>query len=268
MGTSDGPLRDGASKAALLERLAQLGGDNKAPSFPTQVFTRNGQVPCPDVPNYQNPNDRDRDGTGRGCAHVLWKWTNPNQLTDVCVNMGNYREGCPTTCARILMEDLGAAGLFSHPVTMCDRTFEHTSGPALLNCPLGTVDCVNGLKRGTETPCAAACIDSGEEWCCTGTDACTDFTGIVCRDKRSCMGEEACKGATIDAVVNACKKDYACTDAGSASAISPGIYDCCNKEHECNGADRDTQGRTAADTALQKQCLDAIRAPIIQANEL
>jgi len=244
--TSDGPLRDGASKAALLERLAQLGGDNKAPSFPTQVFTRSGKVPCPDVPTYD-------------CAKPNNKWK--DDQNDICDNNGKYRINCATSCASILTWHHGESGLLDHPVAMCDRPFGHTSGPALLNCRHGTVDCVNGLKRGTTTTCAeAGTNDADEEWCCSGTDACTDFTGIVCRDKRSCMGKEACKGATIDAVVNACKKDYACTEAGSASAISPGIYDCCNKKQECRSADRDTQDRTAADRALQYQCLDAIRA--------
>merc|ERR1712238_172739 len=228
--------------------MGQLGGDNKAPSLPTQVFTRSGKVPCPDVPTYD-------------CAKPNNKWN--DDQNDICDNQGIYRDNCATSCARILTEHLNATGLLDHPVAMCDRPFEHTSGPALLNCRHGTVDCVNGLKRGTTTTCAAACNDDGEEWCCSGTDACTDFTGIVCRDKRSCMGEEACKGATIDAVVNACKKDYACTEAGSASAISPGIYDCCNKEQECRSADRVTQDRTAADRALQYQCLDAIRATIM-----
>ena len=96
-------------------------------------------------------------------------------------------------------------------------------------CSTNIVDCVNGNVRGTaNTTCAAACGSS----CCIGVNACSNFTGKLCKDG-SCTGKLACTYASIPSVTDSCKGDYACYNTGydgSVGHISTschGIYSCC-----------------------------------------
>jgi hypothetical protein len=61
-------------------------------------------------------------------------------------------------------------------------------------CSAGFVDCVNGYvsDSGGGTTCELACGGA----CCV-EDACAYFTGKVCKDSVSCMGESACELAKI-----------------------------------------------------------------------
>ena len=64
---------------------------------------------------------------------------------------------------------------------------------------------VNG--NVTKKTCDEACGND----CCTGYHgACDGFTGKVCRDEISCMGNHACEDATIDHVINSCNGHAAC----------------------------------------------------------
>ena len=59
---------------------------------------------------------------------------------------------------------------------------------------------------GSTVSCKVACDGK----CCVGpndSDACTGFTGRVCKDGYSCTGLDACKDADIDLVVGGCRGD-------------------------------------------------------------
>ena len=77
----------------------------------------------------------------------------------------------------------------------------------LFGCPEDDiVDCDDGVLSSDDSiSCAAAAACDGE--CCVGTDACTGFTGRVCKDGNSCMGQDACRNAEIGLVVGGCRGD-------------------------------------------------------------
>ncbi len=76
-------------------------------------------------------------------------------------------------------------------------------------CTAGYVACVNGNVRGTTASCAATCNGN----CCVGTNACKQFTGMVCKDG-SCNPDYACYYANLSFVVNSCTGNKACKYAG------------------------------------------------------
>ncbi len=120
-------------------------------------------------------------------------------------------------------------------------------GPAW--CTEGYVDCVNGYIAGTtnfipDNSCTAACIDSanpGPPKCCYGKQACTGFTGKVCKDGTSCMGPYACLGAkNIPQVKNSCQGNKACksvaapaTGVGGVAGTVGNIINSCNGDYSC-----------------------------------
>ena len=84
----------------------------------------------------------------------------------------------------------------------------------LFGChPEDIVECVDGMSGAGAETCKEAC--DGD--CCVGTtgspDACTGFTGRVCKDGYSCNGLDACKNADIDLVVGGCRGDKGCLSA-------------------------------------------------------
>ena len=96
-------------------------------------------------------------------------------------------------------------------------------------CSTNIVDCLNGIVRGTaNTSCAAACGSS----CCIGFNACSNFTGKLCKDG-SCTGKLACTYTSIPSVTDSCKGDYACYNTGydgtvgNISTSCHGIDACC-----------------------------------------
>ena len=81
-------------------------------------------------------------------------------------------------------------------------------------CTQGYVDCSYG-DTSDNIPCATACYDStsGSYKCCSGLNACADFTGRVCKDG-TCSGNNACFHAKIPIVVNSCIGVTACFVVG------------------------------------------------------
>lgn len=79
------------------------------------------------------------------------------------------------------------------------------------------VACVDGYTEDGSS-CADVCIDIDTDLsgCCIGTYACTNFTGLICRDTSypSCYGPDACKNATIGSVLKSCVGVQACKNGG------------------------------------------------------
>ena len=94
-------------------------------------------------------------------------------------------------------------------------------------CAEGFLDCFNGKVRGTSTPCSTSCAGK----CCVGTNACSSFTGKVCKDG-SCSGTKACFYANIPHVVKSCKALEACNSAGYDGTVG-NIVNSCNFEKSC-----------------------------------
>ena len=99
--------------------------------------------------------------------------------------------------------------------------------------PSDIVDCDDGFLRGSGTPtCQAECDGK----CCVGTttdpNACERFTGKVCKDKKSCIGRDACVDADIGLVVGGCTGDFSCKDA----YIKHGVIRGCISPRACNEA--------------------------------
>ncbi len=100
-------------------------------------------------------------------------------------------------------------------------------------CTQGYVNCVGGWAQGDDGsffPCSSACDKS----CCSGNEACTSFTGQVCKDG-SCSSYRACKNANISFVVNSCIGETACESAGSGGMITSGMVNCCNTRVDIAG---------------------------------
>lgn len=84
--------------------------------------------------------------------------------------------------------------------------------------------------------CADACrIDAYTSGCCIGTDACTDFTGLICKDmlSPSCSGTAACNNATIGSVLKSCVGTAACLGAASYGGSIEEIYNSCAGLQAC-----------------------------------
>ena len=92
-------------------------------------------------------------------------------------------------------------------------------------CETETVVCVNGMFNASQT-CSEAC-DNGASCCGGGDDACTAFTGEVCKDG-SCIGDRACAQATLGLVTQeSCVGDKACWYAGYGGGTIGVISDSC-----------------------------------------
>ncbi len=99
-------------------------------------------------------------------------------------------------------------------------------------CSAGIVNCNKGKVVGNPTTsCYDECGGAGGA-CCQGTDACTGFTGKVCKDG-SCDGTDACKNAFILSVVNGCKGDRACDRAGYDGGLISSIVNSCFGYRTC-----------------------------------
>ena len=107
---------------------------------------------------------------------------------------------------------------------------------------------MNGLTviDNTTFTCAAAC--AGE--CCAefvsatsyGGNACTGFTGYICKDTISCMGKQACQDANISSVLRGCNGDgakYACKNAGADEGFIGEVIDSCIGKRSCQDTARD-----------------------------
>lgn len=111
-------------------------------------------------------------------------------------------------------------------------------------CAEGFLQCFDGKVRGTSIPCTTSCAGK----CCVGTDACSRFTGNVCKDG-SCSGTKACWYANIPYVVKSCKAIRACNSAGFEGTVGV-IVNSCNFENSCAYAGE--EGGKAGD--IQNSC--------------
>ena len=94
------------------------------------------------------------------------------------------------------------------------------------------VICNDGFEVITDGPCELACQgQDGEQLCCDGDEACAGFTGQVCKDGYSCIGDSSCENANIESVVNGCYDYMACY-----AAIITSVVDGCHGNYSCTGA--------------------------------
>ena len=105
----------------------------------------------------------------------------------------------------------------------------------LFGChPEDIVECVDGVLKSDTSQ---SCVDECDGDCCVGTtgspDACTGFTGRVCKDGYSCNGLDACKNADIDLVVGGCRGDKGCLSADIKRGV---IRGCIGEDSACKSA--------------------------------
>jgi hypothetical protein len=115
------------------------------------------------------------------------------------------------------------------------------------------VDCVNGFERVTGFACTFACYGQ----CCTGFDACWNFTGLLHKDG-SCNGHQACKDATIDEVKGSCTGRGAC-GKGKFGLVT----DSCNNEVVCYNSEVSLIEGSCNGRASYKDCSYIIATSII-----
>eukprot|EP00581_Thalassiosira_minuscula_P008640 CAMPEP_0183708972 /NCGR_PEP_ID=MMETSP0737-20130205/5122_1 /TAXON_ID=385413 /ORGANISM="Thalassiosira miniscula, Strain CCMP1093" /LENGTH=293 /DNA_ID=CAMNT_0025936951 /DNA_START=279 /DNA_END=1160 /DNA_ORIENTATION=+ len=118
--------------------------------------------------------------------------------------------------------------------------------------------CTNGMVQNGLQPQGTTCAAYCNGRCCAGQNACDDFSGLVCRDRKSCMGDDSCRGANVDLVAKSCRGNGACLHAGAGygtiklmdqSCIGNGachymafagevqeVNQGCNADNACNGA--------------------------------
>jgi hypothetical protein len=111
--------------------------------------------------------------------------------------------------------------------TMTTRALTTTAAEA--GCTSGYVECYNGfLASDSATPCATACGSS----CCIGSNACTYFTGKVCKDG-SCDGDSSCYGLKSEFVVNSCKVGDSCFKVAYGGGSVGIIVNSCSGSGAC-----------------------------------
>lgn len=146
-------------------------------------------------------------------------------------------EGCVHGRIRVPAVD---TGILASPESAAKENVapSNTITPAASICTTSFVDCVDGFVRGT----AITCFDQCAGACCKydsvlgAVDACEGFTGKVCMDTNSCIGERACEDANIlspAVMVMSCKGDYACFKAASKGGSIGSITDSCNADYAC-----------------------------------
>jgi len=77
--------------------------------------------------------------------------------------------------------------------------------------------------------------------CCSGeiyvyTSPCQGFTGSVCRDGKSCVGDIACFSANISSVVRSCHGRTSCQAAGARDSNLGKVIDSCQGDFSCTFA--------------------------------
>lgn len=109
-------------------------------------------------------------------------------------------------------------------------TYASTGIAMASSCDAGFVKCRNGV---VEDDPGTTCFESCGKSCCTYydfltpeyKDACKGFTGHVCKDGKSCNGDQACEDANIEYVVKSCTGYQACYKAGSNTGLISEIAD-------------------------------------------
>lgn len=129
-------------------------------------------------------------------------------------------------------------------------------------CSEGFVDCSAGMDSTSSSTCAASCIVGGISKCCSGSNACSGFTGKVCKDGTSCIGDCACDNAVIPQVKNSCTGNFACFEVGMSGGTVGNIQDSCIGADACNHlayagctvGEGDIQGSCTAPSSCNRIC--------------
>ena len=121
------------------------------------------------------------------------------------------------------------------PLQQAVASFIKAEEDPYFGCPPNDiVDCDAGYLK--DSMMGTTCKDACDEKCCVGTtsdpNACEGFTGQVCKDKKSCIGRDACVDADIGLVVGGCTGDFSCKDAH----IKHGVIRGCISPRACADA--------------------------------
>ncbi|KAL9188881.1 hypothetical protein ACHAXT_011371 [Thalassiosira profunda] len=115
------------------------------------------------------------------------------------------------------------------------------SGPR--GCPTTTyIQCENGYEVGNPgVSCAEACMpdpSSGipDPACCEGDRACANFTGALCQDGLTCMGNRSCCYANISYVITGCFGYESCYKAGYDGGEIKEVVEGCRGDSACRFA--------------------------------
>mmetsp|Transcript_8851 Transcript_8851/g.14791 ORF Transcript_8851/g.14791 Transcript_8851/m.14791 type:complete len:287 (-) Transcript_8851:109-969(-) len=112
-------------------------------------------------------------------------------------------------------------------------------GPS--TCRNGFLICTNGMFYNGNAPPGTTCAEYCNGQCCVGENACDGFSGTICRDRKTCVGKNSCRGARIGLVGNACRGADACLYAGAADGTINAIERSCVGDNACyntaNGGD-------------------------------
>jgi len=103
-------------------------------------------------------------------------------------------------------------------------------------CRNGYLICKNGFFYNGNAPLYTTCADYCDGQCCVGLGACDGFSGTICRDRKTCMGDDSCGGAKIKFVGNACRGKGACYKAGASYGNIEFIEKSCVGNNACNNA--------------------------------
>eukprot|EP00581_Thalassiosira_minuscula_P028023 CAMPEP_0183753568 /NCGR_PEP_ID=MMETSP0739-20130205/3024_1 /TAXON_ID=385413 /ORGANISM="Thalassiosira miniscula, Strain CCMP1093" /LENGTH=623 /DNA_ID=CAMNT_0025990075 /DNA_START=110 /DNA_END=1981 /DNA_ORIENTATION=- len=107
----------------------------------------------------------------------------------------------------------GLVGSDSEGSSTTSSSSRFLEAPITCGAGIDYVECIDG-KTADDISCEEAC--AGE--CCVGQDACSDFTGRICRDG-SCTGYRACANSDIGRVVNSCHGRRVCEIAAIDTVI-------------------------------------------------
>jgi len=89
-----------------------------------------------------------------------------------------------------------------------------------------------------------------------------------CNGRGTCF-DTASRGGAVDAIVNACNADGACSGAGKGegNTIPSGIKNCCNAEDECDEECENTAGErlceTPTEATLPEACRSSLASPTL-----
>ena len=175
-------------------------------------------------------NDKNEEGNNFGFkVHSQTKYKAAGTTPGAAINDARRGKFTPKKAQAQAAADIGI-------LAAADISILAKAAPS--KCTAGFVECKDGfLASDNTTTCFAQCAGK----CCTGVyndelyDSCYDFNGKVCKDE-SCNGLGACSFATIPSVVNSCKGDFACFDAGDDEGLTKRMVDSCNGLYACTYA--------------------------------
>ena len=174
-----------------------------------------------------SPNEDDGDGVDAGIFSLVQSLRSPSS---------------PTTGTTATARARGVEGVRALGSSGSGRLLQTSTA-----CTAGYVDCDDGLVRGSGQTCYDAC---GPNCCGPSYEACRNFTGKVCKDG-SCVGELACKSATIPLVLDSCKGYHACYNAGFVNSTVGNMTSSCKGRRSCSRL-----GNNGVVGNIDNSCLD------------